>query len=354
MNYLNAPIKIQFELSSMCNALCLGCVRTDNISYNDKKFIIPDKEYISFDVFKKILLAPEFSSVTHLEFCGTIDDPLMHPELLHFLSFASTVGKYNVQIHTNASLRNVKYWAELAEVLKKHDSHSVKFSIDGLEDTNHIYRQNTTWSKIMENAQAFIQAGGTASWQYLIFPWNQHQVIDAKALSVKMGFYEFMSRHDRSVATTRGLETIQKIKALNLRRNTSYLSSVDSINNDLAESVNNEIQCNNQIKKMYFIGFDGKLWPCCFLHNGFMNMDEGKRNLLHQRLYDIYGDTSWNDLNKHSVKEILTHEFYSSDLTDSWQSTHHGTEKTDRIHRCTEVCNVKKLKELPIGEAKIL
>jgi molybdenum cofactor biosynthesis enzyme MoaA len=354
MNYLNDPIKLQFELSSMCNALCLGCVRTDTQTFNDKKFIIPEKEYISFDVFKKILAAPEFSSVTHLEFCGTIDDPLMHPELLEFLSFAATVGKYNVHIHTNASLRNASYWTKLAEVLKKHKSHSVKFSIDGLEDTNHIYRQNTTWSKIMENAEAFIQAGGTASWQYLIFPWNQHQVMDAKALSVKMGFYEFMSRHDRSVATTRGLETIQKIKASNIQRSAGNRSSVDSVNKDLAESVNNEIQCNNQIKKMYFIGFDSKLWPCCFLHNGFMNMDDGKRNLLQQRLYDTYGDTGWNDLNKHSVKEILDHDFYSSDLTDSWQSTRHGAGKTDRIHRCTEVCNVKKLKELPIGEAKIL
>jgi len=353
MNYLNAPIKLQFELSSMCNALCLGCVRTDSTSYKDKKFIIPDKEYISFDVFKKILLAPEFSSVTHLEFCGTIDDPLMHPELLHFLSFASTVGKYNVQIHTNASLRNVKYWAELAEVLKKHDSHAVKFSIDGLEDTNHIYRQNTTWSKIMENAQAFIQAGGTASWQYLIFPWNQHQVMDAKALSVQMGFYEFMSRHDRSLATAIGLETIQKIKVSKIEKSDKQ-STVNSINVALKDSVYNEIQCNNQIKKMYFIGFDSKLWPCCFLNNGFMNMDEGKTKLLQQRLFDAYGDNSWNDLSKHSVSEILAHEFYAEDLTASWLSNSHGPNKTDRIHRCTEVCNVKKLKELPIGEAKIL
>lgn len=353
MNYLKAPIKLQFELSSMCNALCLGCVRTDSLSYNNKKFIIPEKEYISFDVFKKILLAPEFSSVTHLEFCGTIDDPLMHPELLDFLSFAATVGKYNVQIHTNASLRNVKYWTELAEVLKKHDSHAVKFSIDGLEDTNHIYRQNTTWSKIMENAQAFIQAGGTASWQYLIFPWNQHQVMDAKALSVQMGFYEFMSRHDRSLATSIGLETIQKIKVSNIERSDKK-STVNSINTSLKDSVTNDIQCNNQIKKMYFIGYDSKLWPCCFLNNGFMNMDEGKTNLLQQRLFDAYGDDSWNDISKHSISEILAHDFYSEDLTASWQSNHHGPDKTDRIHRCTEVCNVKKLKELPIGEAKIL
>jgi hypothetical protein len=351
--YLVQPIKLQFELSSMCNALCLGCVRTDSNSFNEKKYVIPDKEYIEFETFKKILLAPEFASVTELEFCGTIDDPLMHPEFLEFLDFASTVGRYNVLIHTNASLRNAEYWTKLSKVLLKHDRHVVKFSIDGMEDTNHIYRQNTTWSKIMENAQAFINAGGNAGWQFLIFPWNEHQIMDAKALSVKMGFNEFMSRHDRSVATSLGLQTIQKIKVTSIERR-NVKSSIDNINSGLADSVNNEIQCNNQTKKMYFISFDSKLWPCCFLHNGFMNMDRGKAEILQQRLYDTYGNNTWNDIRTTNIADILKHEFYSNDLVESWESTQHGTGKTDRIHRCTEVCNVKKLEALPIGNYTLI
>lgn len=351
--YLDKPKKLQFELSSMCNALCLGCVRTDSTSFNEKKYVIPEKQYISFDVFKKILLAPSFSTVEELEFCGTIDDPLMHPEFLEFLDWASTVGRYNVLIHTNASLRNAKYWQQMAEILLKHDRHVVKFSIDGMEDTNHIYRQNTTWSKIMENARAFINAGGNAGWQYLIFPWNEHQIMDAKKLSVEMGFHEFMSRHDRSVATSLGLEQIQKIKISEIKRTTST-SNLKKINTDLAEAVYNEIQCNNQNKKMYFISFDSRIWPCCFLHNGMMNLDRGRADILQKRLFDAYGDDSWNDLTKHSVEEIIKHEFYSNDLVSSWTNYEHGLDKTSRIHRCTEVCNVKKLEVLPIGNYKLL
>lgn len=353
MQYLTDPIKLQFELSSMCNALCLGCVRTDTSSFNEKKYVIPDKQYISFDTFKKIITAPEFSTVTELEFCGTIDDPLMHPELLEFLEFASISGSYNVMLHTNASLRNTEYWKKLAQVLKKHKSHTVKFSIDGLEDTNHLYRQNTTWSKIMENARAFIAAGGRASWQYLIFPWNEHQLMQAKALSVEMGFYEFMSRHDRSFATKRGLDAIQKIKVENIKR-TPGQSTLASINHELRDSVSDEISCNNQIKKMYFIGFDSKLWPCCFLHNGFMSMDRGKAELLEQRLQGSYHSSDWNDIAIHSIGDILAHEFYSDNLTQSWESTQHAAGKTDRIHRCTEVCSVKKLEKLPIGNYKLI
>jgi MoaA/NifB/PqqE/SkfB family radical SAM enzyme len=353
MNYLNNTKKLQFELSSMCNALCLGCVRTDSNTYNEKKFVIPEKQYISFDTFKKILLAPEFSSVEELEFCGTIDDPLMHPEFLEFLDFASTVRKYNILIHTNSSLRNAEYWTKLAHVLQKNHRHVVKFSIDGMEDTNHIYRQNTTWSKIMENAKAFIDAGGNAGWQYLIFPWNEHQIMDAKELSMKMGFSEFMSRHDRSEATGLGLELIQKIKVSNIHRRNN-VSTIDDINNKLAKSVHNEIQCNNQTKKMYFIGFNNKLWPCCFLHNGLMSLDAGKVDLLNQRLFEAYGSDDWNDISKHSIGKILQHEFFTNDLVSSWNSYEHGTSKEHRIHRCTEVCNVKKLEVLPIGQYTVL
>jgi hypothetical protein len=44
-----------------------------------------------------------------------------------------------------------------------------------LEDTNHLYRENVEWKKIMENARAFISAGGTAHWDMLIFDHNKHQ-----------------------------------------------------------------------------------------------------------------------------------------------------------------------------------
>lgn len=352
--YLEKPIKLQFELSSMCNALCLGCVRIDTTSFNTKKFNIPEKKYISFDVFKKLLLAEEFSSLKELEFCGTIDDPLMHPEFLEFLDWSSTLQKqFNVLIHTNASLRNAKYWKDLAKILKKHHSHAVKFSIDGLEDTNAIYRQNTSWNKIMENAKSFIEEGGIASWQFLIFPWNEHQLLEAKEISVNMGFKEFMSRHDRSIVKTKGLEYIQQIKMQPLSELKNYSSILD-INKELDNVVYNKISCNNKIKQMYFVSFDSRLWPCCFLHNGFMHPNKGYSDLLQQRLFKAYDNDEWNNLEFFSVKEILDHDFYKQDLVESWNSYNHNVGHKDRIHRCTQVCNSEQLQILPIGQYNVL
>jgi MoaA/NifB/PqqE/SkfB family radical SAM enzyme len=362
-NYLKNPVKLQFELSNMCNALCLGCIRTDTNNYNYEKNLIEEgKKYISFDTFKKILLAPEFETAHELEFCGTIDDPLMHPEFIEFLDFASGLKKnYNVVIHTNASLRNEKYWTKLTEVLHKHHRHIVKFSIDGLEDTNHIYRQNTVWSKIMANANAFIQAGGYASWQFLVFPWNEHQLMQAKQLSEEMGFFDFQSRHDRSRVTKIGLDRIGVLQRVDKHRRKAGLpdlatirkppvSSILEINESLVEDVFYEIECNNRKQEMYFIGYDSKLWPCCFLHNGKLDYDSGKRDLLEKRLFDAYGSKDWNDLSKHSVGEILNHPFYQEDLVNSWSAIHHSEEIGSRIHRCTETCNSKQIADLPIGQ----
>jgi hypothetical protein len=47
------------------------------------------------------------------------------------------------------------------------------------------------FKKIMQNAEAFIQAGGRARWDYIVFAHNEHQVEEAESLSKSMGFEKF-------------------------------------------------------------------------------------------------------------------------------------------------------------------
>jgi len=352
-NYLDSPRKIQFELSSMCNLLCLGCVRTDADTFTESKSFIDKKTYLSKETFLKIIQAPEFDSVTHLEFCGTIDDPLMHPEFLELLESALTVKQYVINIHTNASLRNVVFWKKLAEILQKHKKYQVNFSIDGLEDTNHIYRQNSNWSKIMENAQAFISAGGYAVWQHLIFPWNSHQTEQIRNLSVEMGFKEFHQRIDRSIATQLGLEKIIQRQQFKKEDIINSESTLDDVNKALTEKNNDGIVCNTQEQGMLFISYEGKIWPCCFIQNGFLSSDAGRRRILASRLYGAYHDDLWNDANVKTINSIMNHRFFKEDLVDSWSSPKCGTGVKDKIHRCSEVCAKKQIKELPIGKHKV-
>ena len=351
-NYLDSPRKIQFELSSTCNLLCLGCVRTDPETFTQSKSFIDRKTYLSKETFLKIIQAPEFDSVTHLEFCGTIDDPLMHPEFLELLEIALTVKQYVINIHTNASLRNVTFWKNLAEILQQHRKYQVNFSIDGLEDTNHIYRQNSNWSKIMENAQAFIGAGGYAVWQHLIFPWNSHQTEQVKTLSTEMGFKEFHQRIDRSIATQLGIDKIRQRQKNKFKRDEPPLT-LEDINKQLEEKNKDIIVCNTREQGMLFVSYEGKIWPCCFIQNGFLNNDAGHRQILASRLYDAYDSNLWNDANIQPISNIMNHRFFKEDLVDSWSSTSCGVGVKDKIHRCSEVCAKKQIKDLPIGKHKI-
>lgn len=351
-DYLNKPHKIQFELSSMCNALCLGCVRTDTRNFNQAKPLIPKKQIVEVDTFVKLISSEEMSSVKVLEFCGTIDDPLMHPDFLELLERAYEINpNYKINIHTNASLRNEADFEKLAHILKKFSEHELLFSIDGLGETHSIYRQFTNYDKIIANAKAYINAGGRAVWQFLIFPWNEHQVEEAKQISKELGFAVFLQRHDRSIATGLGLEKIKGKKQKNTLHDIVEEHSMDQLLESY-ENINSvEIACNNQEKGMYFVSFDSKLWPCCFIPNGFLQQQPRKVEYLHKRLYETYGK-DFNDLTKKSIKEIVNNDFYKNDLVESWNNPV-ALGKCGKITRCAETCNVAKLKTLPIGKPKV-
>lgn len=354
MEYVEKPRKIQIELSSMCNALCLGCVRTDSRNFNHSKEMIPKKQMVSVDTFVKLLSSDQMQDVIILEFCGTIDEPLMHPEFLTMLEEAYKINPwYTIHIHTNAGIRPESDYKKLAEILQKFKSpHMTLFSIDGVGSSHSVYRQKTDYDKIISNAKAYIQAGGYSVWQFLIFPWNEHEIDEAKRISTVLGFNEFHSRHDRSIVTGLGLEKINQRKAENKCGPASYSGSVNDLIDSYAPLNDIDIACNNQEYGMYFLSYDSRLWPCCFIPNGFLQLQQEKVDFLTQRLYSIYGD-DFNDLTKKTVAEILDNDFYKNDLVESWNHPV-GTGPCGKITRCAETCNVKKLKALPIGSPKVL
>ena len=73
------------------------------------------------------------------------------------------------------------------------------FGIDGLEDTNHIYRKNVRWKKLKDNYTTYIQHGGTASWQFIIFEHNKHQEDIARNRSKQEGFVSFNTVYSKKI-----------------------------------------------------------------------------------------------------------------------------------------------------------
>jgi MoaA/NifB/PqqE/SkfB family radical SAM enzyme len=143
----------------------------------------------------KRLYTPEYlANATHLKLSGSHGEPTMAQEVIPMLKWVRSINPNILfQMDTNGSTRTPQWWRELAELFAtpKNQNNYVAFNIDGLEDTNHIYRRRTVWKKIMENSQAFIDAGGTATWAFLVFEHNEHQVLMARKMAKDMGFTFF-------------------------------------------------------------------------------------------------------------------------------------------------------------------
>lgn len=342
-HYLQEPVALQFELSSNCNINCTGCVRTDLLTYDKSgNPLIEKNKFLDIELLKNVINSPSNKNLTRIEFCGSIDDPLMHPKFLEILLFLKE-KKIRSAIHTNGSLRTPDYFSEIAKLTKDVKASGINFSLDGLEDTNHLYRRGANWGKIIENAKAFIDAGGNATWQFIVFPWNSHQVEEAKKLSEQMGFSKFKVRNDRNFSAIDNFEPY--IEYEKNRRKLSWDEYTDALTDKIEDS---EISCFTRNEQYYFISYDGKLWPCCFLHNARFRRQNFYTE-YHDRFNNNYGK-DWNDLYLKSFEEIINNKFYSEDLVDSWKTTTHGTGCKDRIVRCSETCSKKSRSERPLGE----
>lgn len=349
MHYNPNPLQLEFELSSMCNSLCLGCVRTDQKNFNHKKSMIPNKQILEFETFKKILLSKTFSTVEQLRFCGSIDDPLMHPDFFKMVEFALSYNShYRIHISTNGGIRTPKEWYNLGQLLSLDRGRKVYFCIDGLEDTLGIHRQGVDYNKVIENAEAFIEGGGHAVWRFIEFPWNKHQIDTAKQLSKDMKFESFVVMGDRCNLADLGYDKVLQRKMKNeISTDFNINDPVESLYSEYEKYNDKKIECRSQTTRQYFISYDSKIWPCCHIPAARYKFDLRQRNFIAKR-FQHYGGENWNDARYNDVDDILQNKFFMHDLEESFGNKV-DTGPCGKITRCAEVCNLQKLEVKPIG-----
>jgi sulfatase maturation enzyme AslB (radical SAM superfamily) len=175
---------LHVEPSSNCNAWCPACPRNKNGFGLANDLIEQD---LSIERFQDIV--EQLPVLEAVQFCGNYGDPIISSNIIDLIKIAKQHSK-KIQIHTNGSLRTTAWWAELAKLLSDID-HNVWFGIDGLAGVHEIYRQGTSYQKIIDNAQAFIGAGGTATWQFIPYAHNEHQIKDCIKTSQRLGFKNF-------------------------------------------------------------------------------------------------------------------------------------------------------------------
>lgn len=180
---------LHIEPTTQCNARCPQCPRTD-VSKGDTRSDLPIVEW-DVDYLRDVLAAPQFSNVNDILINGNYGDIVMHSSPLEFARVCRDKAD-RVQFNTNGSGLKTDFWHELGKM-----GVTVEFSIEGMsQETHEQYRRNTNFNRIIENAKAFIHAGGYAKWAMTLFRHNQHEVDDCEEFAYYLGFKEFNPRKD--------------------------------------------------------------------------------------------------------------------------------------------------------------
>jgi MoaA/NifB/PqqE/SkfB family radical SAM enzyme len=185
--------EVHLEISTLCNAACPLCPRNfRGYPYNDGYPELNLTLENTHTIFKPAFL----KQLTRIRINGNYGDIVMNPEAVDIVRyFREHNENLTIQISTNGSARNQTFWQDLAAI-----NAEVIFCLDGLEDTHHLYRQNTAWQTIIKNAKTFIGAGGRAIWKFIKFDHNIHQLEECRQMSIDLGFVQFLTvDHGRNI-----------------------------------------------------------------------------------------------------------------------------------------------------------
>ena len=378
----NTLNKIHIELSSLCNSICPNCPRYYQNSPNEIPELIPQS--ISIENFKKWFPPQTMSKINLLLLCGNHGDPVTCKDLLPIMEYCyETLPKDGaVQMHTNGGMKSTKIWSRIGEIYANRPGWKMIFSIDGLEDTNHIYRRNVNWTKLMANVKAYTQHGGNSDWEFLIFQHNEHQIEEAKRLSKEIGIRNFSPKIAHGLDDGKNFATMP---ALNKEGKTDYhiypprekKNKVNYIAEDNSDKITVKNKEFNQIRTMnmdspkaykpgtsgldrlgkqelkelddtvirprchkeVFVSAAGFITPCCWIGllvpfvdderkvSGFFEHHQLKEKMMTIGLekFNLHNDTLENILDENRLNEV-----YSND----WNKT----TACGKLQACTKTC----------------
>ena len=178
---------VEFDLNTVCNSYCPPCHRYT--VQNGELFHNPYVKLgvnLELDVIERVFTNSRITDDVCVDLVGLVGEPIAHPQFMEIIDIIyKHRPKATINLHTNGGLRTEKMFYDLGKKFNKHSW--IKFSLDGLEDTNGIYRIGVDYNKVVANMRAFIDGGGRAIWKFVTFKWNEHQVEQAKALADEYG-----------------------------------------------------------------------------------------------------------------------------------------------------------------------
>jgi len=324
---------VHLELTHRCNAACPMCAR--NIHGGAINPDMPLSELSLADI--KAILLPDFiARLKRIYACGNYGDPIVARECIEVFRYLREHGpELNLCLHSNGSARRPDWWRELAQIMKQ-GPHYLRFGIDGLEDTNHLYRRGADWKTVMRSAEAFIEAGGRAEWDFLVFKHNEHQVEAARKLAEDMGFKEFFVRKTGRFLSSGELETSERFDVLDKKGKFEYwleqpenpeyqnpaFGNLEQVKQRYGEyeTYLDQVEVNCKVagaKGKMYLSAQGYALPCCWLGAVFSETGTTERQQFAE-LIKQYGGSAVLDARRNGLKQVIEGPLFQQAIPHSW------------------------------------
>ena len=274
---------VEIGLTTRCNlGKCAFCFRANC----DTK--VPNID-LDIEVAKRAFSKEFMRQLEILVICGNLGDPSLYPNLFDFIDHTSKLASDNliVCMETNGTRNDPEWWKTLSNKMNQYKRYHVRFALDGLEDTHSLYRIGSDYNTVLTNMKAFISAGGRATWKFIVFKHNEHQVNEAAKLAKDLGCITF-------TVVASGIHNEK------LKKSTKY---------QLVKSEG--IICKSQDMAHVSIDADGEVMPCCYFRP-FKNKLRGEKIFWDNPLLMIKYMKSKKDLNIHTstIEKSTESEFF--------------------------------------------
>ena len=325
---------VHFEPTQRCQAACPMCDRTNNSHIKNAE--------ISINQFKQIINSDFVKQLRSFLMCGNHGDPMIAKDTLEMYKWLRYNNeKLHLQMTTNGGGRSDDWWKSLAEIFGEHGK--VSFSVDGLEDTNHLYRVNVDWKRVENSMDVFTQAGGKGVWVFLIFEHNEHQVEEAERMAKLFGLEFVRKKSGRWVQSYKNKKVDKKItiKGKEIKPPTEPKHQNKSVNryDKLIKSHGTfqeyldktKIKCKSIDTKEIYISAEGLVTPCCWTAGNLYKVYE---KIGQNQIWSYIDDVKNINVLYKPLNEIIEGNFFKK-IEQSWNMSS-CTQGKSKV--CAEKC----------------
>ena len=327
---------LHIELTDKCQASCPMCGRNKN-GGAERPFV--GQHEVTLEKFQQWFSPTWLAKLDNFYACGNYGDPIIAQDCLEIFEYVREVNPITrLSIHTNGSARSTAWWTKLAKL-----DIEVSFGIDGFAESHVKYRRGTDWNKIIDNMTAFIQAGGSAVVDCLVFKHNEHEVEEFQKAMTKLGVskvnFKYTSRfYDMaSFPVEDKAGNIEYSLYPSTEHKVSFIKLEDikrdiNIWKEQVTKANIEPKCIR--KKEIYVDTKGNVFPCCWVGFDWLEtpLEETLtvhtlRNQMIQNTKDKFSTVGIFNLSKNIIEDLTWR-----DLEGLWYGE-------DKPWVCVKNCN---------------